>query len=100
MVSRGWMAGPAEGRLLSGYVSVLTQHLACTALLPHCYYCADFMGACDLHLLQAPQLDLTIDIRTKIRYDYSFIESAVIRLGNDILESASLMESRAHACPR
>ena len=29
--------------------------------------------------------DLTVHVRTTIRYDYSFIESAAIRIGNDTL---------------
>ena len=53
----------------------------------------DFMGACDLHLLIspsfAPGLALTIDIRTKIRTDYSYIESAVVQIGNETLEVGS-----------
>lgn len=50
------------------------------------------MGECSLHLVQAPNfgldstLALTIDIRTKIRYQYSFIESAVVKIGNNTLE--------------
>ena len=42
--------------------------------------------------LKAPEfakgLGLTIHIRTKIRYNYSFIESAVIKIGDSILEIA------------
>jgi hypothetical protein len=53
----------------------------------------DFMGACDLHLLQAPKfdegMDLTVDVRTRIRYEYSYIESAAIRIGDEILEVSS-----------
>ena len=52
------------------------------------------MGACDLVLLQAPVFTtastaLSIHVRTKIRRQYSFIESAVVKLGNDILEVSS-----------
>ena len=49
----------------------------------------DFMGACDLHLVQAPALNLTIDIRTKIRYDYSFIESAVVDISGEKTQVSS-----------
>jgi len=52
------------------------------------------MGECDLHLLHAPYFDgpdrdLTIDIRTKIRYSYSYIESAVVKIGEDTLQVSS-----------
>ena len=53
------------------------------------------MGECDLVLLDVPNfggggsLGLHVDIRTTIRYDYSFIESAVLRIGNDTLEVSS-----------
>jgi hypothetical protein len=53
----------------------------------------DYMGACDLKLLRAPEFDdgkaLDIDIRTKIRMDYSFIESAALKIGDDVLEVSS-----------
>lgn len=45
-----------------------------------------FQGACDMVLLTAPQLDLDIHIRTKIRQDYSYISSVAVRLEDDILE--------------
>jgi len=55
------------------------------------------MGQCDLVLLHAPNfhvmneaageaLTLDIHVRTKVRYDYSYIESAVVRLGEDTLQ--------------
>lgn len=52
------------------------------------------MGACDLVLVHAPSfnasgLDLDIHIRTTKRYQYSFISSAVIRIGEDTLEVSS-----------
>lgn len=50
----------------------------------------DFMGACDLMLLHAPNFHenaaLDIHIRTSTRYDYSYIESAAVQIGSDILE--------------
>lgn len=53
----------------------------------------DYMGECDLNLMHAPkfdgELDMDIHIRTKIRYDYSFIEAAAIRIGADTLEVGS-----------
>ncbi|CAB9529452.1 expressed unknown protein [Seminavis robusta] len=57
----------------------------------HKFY--DYMGACDLHLVQAPHfapaLPLTVDVRTKIRSWYSFIESAVVQIGDETLEIGS-----------
>jgi hypothetical protein len=54
----------------------------------------DFMGECDLKMIHAPHFDgenkpLDVDVRTKIRYDYSYVESAAVKLGNDTLEVAS-----------
>lgn len=46
----------------------------------------DFHGQCDLVFLDSPVMDLHIDIRTTVRYDYSYIESAVVRIGNSTLE--------------
>lgn len=50
----------------------------------------DFHGECDLKFMEVPEfglgLGLTIDIRTKARYEYSFIESAAIKIGDDVLE--------------
>ncbi|CAB9512707.1 Glycoside hydrolase Family 5 [Seminavis robusta] len=51
----------------------------------------DYMGACDLVLLHAPNFKdnntaLDIHIRTKTRYDYSYIETAAVQIGEDILE--------------
>jgi len=56
------------------------------------YY--DFHGACDLVFLTAPKFAgddkaLDIHIRTKTRYEYSFVESAVVRIGSDVLEVGS-----------
>ena len=56
----------------------------------------DFMGECDLRLIDAPNfagqtppLSLVINIRTKIRYSYSYITSAVAQIGDSTLEVAS-----------
>jgi hypothetical protein len=54
----------------------------------------DFMGECDMKMIHAPHFDgegrpLDVDVRTKIRHDYSYVESAAIKLGNDTLEVAS-----------
>lgn len=50
-------------------------------------------GECDLVLIHAPEfdhgLDLDIHVRTTIQYAYSFISSAVLRIGNSILEIGS-----------
>lgn len=56
------------------------------------YY--DFHGQCELVLLDAPSfgedLGLQVHIRTKIRaHQYSYIESAAIKIGDDILEVSS-----------
>lgn len=51
------------------------------------------MGGCDLVLLQAPSFTeysaLAINVRTKIRRAYSYIESAVVKLGDDTFEVSS-----------
>lgn len=53
----------------------------------------DFHGICDLVFLSAPSfaggLGLDIHIRTKARHQYSYIEAAVIKIGDDILEVGS-----------
>lgn len=51
----------------------------------------EYMGECDLVLLHVPNFgggkdDLTVHVRTTIRYDYSYIEVAAIRIGKDTLE--------------
>ena len=46
----------------------------------------DFHGECDIVYIQAPTVDLEIHMRTTIRYDYSFISSAAIRIGNETLQ--------------
>ena len=52
-----------------------------------------YLGACDLKLITAPffapDLVLDIDIRTTIRYQYSYIESAAIKIGESTLEVTS-----------
>jgi hypothetical protein len=53
----------------------------------------DYMGECDMHYIHAPNftptMALDIDIRTKIRYDYSYIESAVAKIGDETFEVTS-----------
>jgi len=46
----------------------------------------DYHGECDLVFLDAPALDMTIQIRTTIREDYSFISSAVLRIKDQMIE--------------
>lgn len=50
----------------------------------------DWHGQCDNVMLHAPNfafgMGLEMHTRTKIRYDYSYIESAALKLGDDILE--------------
>ncbi|CAB9501584.1 expressed unknown protein [Seminavis robusta] len=50
----------------------------------------DYHGACDLKLIHVPRFqgkaDLDIHVRATQRYEYSFIETAAVRLGNDTLE--------------
>jgi hypothetical protein len=56
----------------------------------------DFHGECDLVLIKAPAfgqgLGLDIHVRTTARYEYSYIESAAIKIGDDILEVSSFGE--------
>jgi hypothetical protein len=53
----------------------------------------DFHGECDLVLLQSKEFEsgkgLDIHIRTTIRRDFSYISSAVLRIGADVLEVES-----------
>ena len=61
---------------------------------PSIFVTTDYMGACDLVFIHAPVFDgpnmpLDIHVRTKIRYDYSYIETAAIKLGEDVLEVGS-----------
>jgi hypothetical protein len=53
----------------------------------------DYHGECDLVLLHSSEfgsgLGLDVHIRTKIRRDMSYISSATVRMGTDILEVAS-----------
>jgi len=49
----------------------------------------DYNGECDLVLLSVPELDMDIHVRTTIRYSYSFIQTAAVRIGTDVLEVAS-----------
>ncbi|CAB9519043.1 expressed unknown protein [Seminavis robusta] len=56
----------------------------------------DFMGACDLVFMRAPLfapgLTLDIIVRTKIHASYSFVERAVVKIGENVLEVASYGE--------
>ncbi|CAB9509932.1 expressed unknown protein [Seminavis robusta] len=45
-------------------------------------------GECDLVLMDAPAINLTVHIRTQIRYQYSYITSAAVRLDDEVLEVA------------
>jgi choice-of-anchor C domain-containing protein len=53
----------------------------------------DFHGICDLVLVSAPEfangLGLDVHTRTKPRYEYSYIEAAAIKIGEDVLEVGS-----------
>lgn len=53
----------------------------------------DYQGECDLVFLHAPAfsqgLGLDVHVRTKSRYDYSYISHAALKIGDDILEIAS-----------
>lgn len=53
----------------------------------------DFHGICDQVLVTSPTfgdgLGLDIHVRTKPRYEYSYIEAAAIKLGDDILQVGS-----------
>jgi hypothetical protein len=53
----------------------------------------DFHGECDLVLLDAPDFSfgrgLTVHIRTTARYAYSYIETAAIKIGEDVLQISS-----------
>jgi hypothetical protein len=53
----------------------------------------DFHGVCDLNLLQNTEfesgLGLDVQIRTHMRRDMSYISSAVLRIGTDVLEVES-----------
>ena len=50
----------------------------------------DYHGECDIMFIKAPSfgkgIGLDIHVRSTIRNDYSFIESAAIKIGDDILE--------------
>ncbi|CAB9510559.1 unknown protein [Seminavis robusta] len=53
----------------------------------------DYMGECDLKLMHAPKFDgeqdLTVHARTTIQHDYSYMETAAVRIGTDTLEVSS-----------
>jgi len=56
----------------------------------------DYMGMCDLKFAHVTKFDgandLDIDIRTTIQDDWSYIESAAVRIGEDIFEVSSYGE--------
>lgn len=56
----------------------------------------DFHGACDLVFMHSPNyangLGLDVHVRTTGRYEYSFIETVAIRVGEDILEISAFGE--------
>lgn len=56
----------------------------------HSFILADFHGGCDLVLIDVPDYDnqagLAVNIRTTVRYAYSFIETIAIKVGEDILQ--------------
>lgn len=63
-------------------------HPVCHLLFVHRY---DYHGECDLvtissHNFNDTGFDMAIHARTKIRYDYSYIESAAVKIGDDILQ--------------
>ena len=49
----------------------------------------DFHGECDLNFVHAPSfgkgIGLDIHVRTKIRSDFSYIEAAAVKVGNDVV---------------
>jgi hypothetical protein len=53
----------------------------------------DYHGECDIILLQSSTfesgLGLDVNIRTQIRHDFSYIASAALRIGTDVLEVLS-----------
>ena len=60
----------------------------------------DFHGGCDLVLVQDPGFNngqgLSIHIRTKIQRWWSFVESAVVQIGDDTLEVMGGVEHGRH----
>jgi hypothetical protein len=52
----------------------------------------DYQGECDLQFLKAPhygrELGLDIQIRTRIKYSYSYIDTAAIKIGDAVVEIA------------
>lgn len=53
----------------------------------------DFHGTCDLLMYHSQEflhgLGLEIQVRTKARFEYSYIESVAVRIGEDVLEIGS-----------
>ena len=69
----------------------------CVTSTPYCRFvssCAT--GVCDLVLLHSEEfgqgLGLDVHLRTKERYGYAYIESAAIRIGDNVLEVSSYGE--------
>jgi hypothetical protein len=64
----------------------------------------DWHGECNSVLIDAPNFGggagLLIHTRTKIRYDYSYIENAAIQIGGDILEVASFGQYKLNGISR
>jgi hypothetical protein len=50
----------------------------------------DFMGECDIVLAESKEfglgLGMTAHVRAKARYEYTYIQSAALKIGDDILE--------------
>jgi len=79
--------------------SALRRHFSsCSLIYSSCNlfylsFFADFHGECDLVLGDAPSfangLGLAVHVRTTIRFDYSYIESAVIQIGKETFQLSS-----------
>ncbi|CAB9514648.1 expressed unknown protein [Seminavis robusta] len=52
----------------------------------------EYHGECDLLMLHAPTIGMDVHVRTTIRYDYSFISQAAVRIGQDVFEVVSYGE--------
>jgi len=82
-----------------GQTAPCKENLAICALDPHFKTWADdnswydFHGQCDLKYMSDPNfgmgIGMEIDIRTKGRYEYSYIESVAVKLGDDVFEFSS-----------
>jgi hypothetical protein len=49
----------------------------------------DYHGECHLVLLKSPKIDLDVHVHTTIRKQFSFVESALLRIGSNLLEVQS-----------